>query len=329
MKTRRFATASTALLICIALAPAAAQTPVQSQEPAGPTPIVAPVSPDATAAPRAGDSGEGKLRLGPGDLLLFDVYGVPDMKTETRIAGGGEAMLPLIGPFKLSGLTPEEAQSALEKRYVADGYLKNPHISIIIKEYATQGVTVLGEVNKPGIYPILGPRRLFDVISAASGLTKGAGSAVTITRRDRPGDPITVNFSQDPVQALTSNVEVFPGDTVLVSRAGVVYVTGEVGRPGGYVMDNNGSLTVLQALALAGGPSHVAKLNSAKLIRKTQQGRQEVPLELAKIISDKAPDVPLQGDDILFIPSSAAKSAARRSLESIVSITTGLAIYRR
>jgi polysaccharide export outer membrane protein len=108
----------------------------------------------------------------------------------------------------------------------------------------------------------------------------------------------------------------------------VVYIAGDVGRPGGFVLDN-GELTVLQALALAGGAAKTAKLNQSRLIRKTATGRQEIHLELAKILSSKAPDVPLQNDDILFVPSSAAKGALRRGTEAAIMLTTGLVLYRR
>ena len=144
-----------------------------------------------------------------------------------------------------------------------------PHVSVAIKEYTTQGVSVLGEVAKPGIYPVMGVRRLFDIVSAAGGLTPRAGRAVTITHRDKPQEPQIISFSQDTAQSPSVNVEIYPGDTVYVSRAGVVYVAGEVSKPGGYVMENNESLSVLQAVALAGGTSHTAKLDSSRLIRKS------------------------------------------------------------
>jgi len=300
-----------------------------SSAPATVAPIASPAqsaASDSTAQGAPSDN-DHALRLGPGDLVEMRVYGVPELGQETRVSASGEVSLPLIGRTKIGGLSIEEAQAAIEKKYVDGGFLRTPHVSLNIKEFATQGISVMGEVNKPGVYPAIGPRRLFDLISAAGGTTKTAGRAVSITRRDKPQDPIAVEFSSDLAQSMGSNVDVYPGDTIVVSKAGVVYVAGAVTRPGGFVMESNQQLTVLQAIALAGGTNPTAKLNSARLIRKSGEGPKDVPIELAKILASKAPDLPLQAEDVLFVPTSGAKSATRRGLESIVQITTGLAIY--
>jgi polysaccharide biosynthesis/export protein len=178
------------------------------------------------------------------------------------------------------------------------------------------------------VYPLLGARRLFDALSSAGGTTQKAGKLVSITRRDNPNEPILIALSSDPQIAAKTNVDVFPGDTIVVSKAGIVYVVGEVGRPSGFVMENNESLTVLQALALAGGLGRNAALNDAKIIRKTNEGRKEVPIALKKILEAKSgfPDVAMQAEDILFVPASAGKSAARRTMEAIIQISTGVAI---
>jgi protein involved in polysaccharide export with SLBB domain len=174
------------------------------------------------------------------------------------------------------------------------------------KEYVTQSISVLGEVQKPGIYPFSGPRRLFDVLSVAGGITSKAGQEVTITHRDHPNDVRTVLLSNDPAKSAEANVEVFPGDTVVVSKAGIVYVVGDVHKPSGLVIEHGTQMTVLKAIAMAEGTNPTAALNGAKLIRKTPAGPQEIPLELKKILASKSPDVELQAEDIIFVPSSAA-----------------------
>ena len=116
---------------------------------------------------------------------------------------------------------------------------------------------------------------------------------------------------------------------MIVERAGVVYVVGDVNKPGGYVMDNTGNLSVLQALALAGGTVSTASLNNSKLIRTTSKGREESPLQLKKILTSQLADPYLQADDIIFIPASAAKTAGKRTLDAIVLTATGLTIYGR
>jgi polysaccharide export outer membrane protein len=196
-----------------------------------------------------------------------------------------------------------------------------------VKEYATQGVSVMGEVMHPGVYPVLGARRLFDVISLAGGTGPKAGRMVSISHREHPESPTSVKMSNDPVESAKSNVEVYPGDTVVVSRAGMVYVVGDVKKPSGVLMDNGNEMTVLQAIAMAEGTNPTAKLNKARLIRTTATGREELPLALGDMLQSKTPDLRLQAEDIIFVPNSAAKTAGRRTLEAIVQSATGLAMY--
>jgi polysaccharide export outer membrane protein len=121
---------------------------------------------------------------------------------------------------------------------------------------------------------------------------------------------------------------VLPGDTIVVSKAGIVYVVGDVRLPGGFIMEN-GNITVLKALALAQGTNPTAALNKTRLIRTADGKRQETPLALKQVLSNKAEDLTLRSGDILFVPSSAAKSAARRSIDAIIQTATGVAIYGR
>jgi polysaccharide export outer membrane protein len=267
--------------------------------------------------------------IGPGDLIEFRVFGAPDMTQDLRINGAGEAMVPLVGPVKIAGLTTAQAQDLIATKLKDGGFVRNPHVSLFTKEYAMQGITVLGEVSKPGVYPMLGQRRLYDVISLAGGMTQRAGKTVTISRRTQPDKPISLELNNDPSKSMEENVEILPGDTVVVSRAGVVYVVGSVAKPSGFTMENNDHLTVLEAIALAGGTSPGAALNSAKIIRKSETGMQEILTPLKPILTAQAQDIALKPGDILFVPDSKAKNAARRGLESIVQITTGVAIYRR
>jgi len=130
-----------------------------------------------------------------------------------------------------------------------------------------------------------------------------------------------------PGSTAASNVDIRPGDTIMVSHAGIVYVLGDVGKPGGFLIENNDRLTVLQAIALAQGTNRTASLNHAKLIRKTDTGRQEMSVPLKKILATDNSDLALADGDILFVPTSAAKNALR-DIESILPSTAGAAIYR-
>jgi polysaccharide export outer membrane protein len=288
-------------------------------------------SPGATATntqPPAGATGSApsNLLIGKGDLLEVDVYAAPDFDRNVRVDGNGNATLPMIGPVKVEGLTALEAENMIAKTLADGEFFNNPQVTVFVKEYATQGITVMGEVQHPGIYPVLGPRTLFDAISLAGGLTPKAGNSVTVTRRSAPRSPTSFKLGKGGGDSMESNVDIFPGDTVVVATAGIVYVVGAVRTPGGYIMDN-GKMTLLQALAMAQGTSSTASMNHARLVRKTPTGQQEMPLALNNIVTGKQSDIPLQPDDIVFVPNSASKSAMRRGLDAAVQTAVGVAIY--
>src|SRR5438128_6701359 len=193
--------------------------------------------------------------IGAGDLLKMGILGAPESDQEVRVDAEGNVALNFIGSVHVAGLTPEQAQAIITKKFVAGGFFTAPQVSVFAKEYATQGVSVLGEVQKPNVYPLLGSRRLFDVLSLAGGTTPKAGQVITITHRDHSRELRTVLLSNDPAKSAEANVEIFPGDTVVVSKAGIVYVVGDVHKPSGVVMENGTQMTVLQAIAMAGGTS--------------------------------------------------------------------------
>jgi len=290
-----------------------------------------PNSPPAAAGPNAtpAESGSNQdsslLRLGPGDLIELNVYNVPELATKARVGTTGDVYLPLVDYVHLAGLTVEEAQSLLEKRLADGGFVRNPHVTIFVDESPSQGVTLLGEVSKPGIYPVLGDRKLYDIISEAGGFTATAARKVSIIRHNPP-QATTLNLPRNLADDLQNNVEVLPGDTITVPRAPIIYVVGDVGRPSGLLVDN-GSLTVLQAVALAGGTNKTAKMNGIRIIRKGPAGMSETQVPLKKMLEAKAPDIPLQGDDILFVPVSGGKVLASRTFEAAMSAATAVTIY--
>jgi polysaccharide export outer membrane protein len=302
------------------------------ETPSGP----AASSPAAEAIPTAAtetasaDARPSALRLliGPGDELEISVYGIADLNQHVRVDSNGDVSLALVGNVPVVGLTAEEAQQLIEARYVNGGYLKDPHITVFVKEYTTQKVTVAGEVSKPGIYSLTPNHSLQDVLLGAGGLTDKAGETISITRSQDPEHPQTITISDDAIVAAQDNVEIGPGDTVVVSRAGIVYVIGEVNRAGGYVMENNGTMTVTQAIAKAAGPTGLASLKGTRVIRRTPSGLKNIDLEVNKILEAKAPDVSLKPDDIVFVPGSKSKGFLLHSGSSIFSMLTTLAIYR-
>ncbi len=301
-----------------------------SQAAAGTVPNNAPAakqsandSATASVSPAAENSSQ--LRLAAGDLLEVGVYNVPELSTKARVGNSGDVYLPLIDYVHVADLSVEEAQSLIQKRLEDGGFVRSPHVTIFIDESASQGVTVLGEVARPGIYPALGERKLYDLISAAGGFSQAAGRKVSIIRQRSQAAPITVNLPRNLADDLQDNIEILPGDTITVPRAPVIYVVGDVGHPTGLLVDN-GSLTVLQALALAGGTNRTAKMGGTRIIRKGPTGMTETRVPLKKMLEAKVPDVTLQADDILFVPLSGARVAANRGFEAAVSAATGLAV---
>jgi len=265
-----------------------------------------------------------QLRLGGGDLLEVGVYNVPELSTKARIGNSGDVYLPLIDYVHVADLTIEEAQALIEKRLDDGGFVRSPHVTIFVDESTSQGVTILGDVNRPGIYPVLGDRKLYDLISAAGGFTATAGRKVSIIRQHSQ-TPITVSLSRNLADDMQDNIDIQPGDTITVPRAPIVYVVGDVGRPTGLLVDN-GSLTVLQALALAGGTNRTAKMSGTCIIHKGPNGMMETRVPLKKMLEAKAPDITLQADDILFVPLSGVRVAAGRGFEAAMGAATGLAV---
>ncbi len=233
--------------------------------------------------------------------------------------------LPVGGALPVLGLTAEQAATAIERFLRNRDILKNPHVTVLVLEYATQGVSVLGEVKQPGIYPLAGKHGVLDFISMAGGLTPTASRVVSITHRAPPWDTTTVNLAGAHNNSLENDVEVQPGDRVVALRAGVVYVIGDVGKPGGFVLDGNG-VTVVQALALAQGMNRTAKSNGM-LIHNASGTSTQIELALTKILANKAPDPKLEDGDIVYVPLSAAKDWTNKGVTAAMQMAVGMVIY--
>ena len=138
------------------------------------------------------------LQISAGDLLDLNVFDTPELSTKLRVDEHGAVTLPVAGALPVQGLTAEQAGQAIEARFREMNILKDPHVSVTVLEYATQGVTVLGEVKNPGVYPLLGAHGLLDLISAAGGETTSAGKAVTVIHRDDPNHSVIVKIESKP-----------------------------------------------------------------------------------------------------------------------------------
>ena len=251
------------------------------------------------------------LVLGPGDELDITVYGAPDLSGHTRVSSDGNISIPLIGYVRVGGLSSSEAEAEIEAQLRQHLIVNDPQVSVYAKEFTSSGISVAGEVAKPGFYSALGPHRLFDVLQAAGGLSERASGSVTISHRGDLENAVKVELSQDPAEMVRSNVELHPGDTVFAAKAPMVYVLGEVNKPGGYILNSAGAMTVLRVVAAAGGPTGSASVGGTKMVRRTPSGLQQLPVPLKAILRGKTADMPLSADDILFVPSSHLKTVYR------------------
>jgi polysaccharide export outer membrane protein len=321
----RFGAASAILLILsLASAGVSAAQATNSGVPATNAAIPASVAAKSSSPEnRALDS---SIRLGNGDLVEVNVYDVPELNTRTRVSDAGDIDMPLVNQVHVEGLTVDEAEKAIEQRLEHGGFVRNPHVQLFVSEYTSDDTSVLGEVAKPGVYPVLGEQRLFNLLSAAGGLSPAAGTSITISHKAEPDKPIVVPISRNLEDHPDSNVPIYPGDTVMVRRADVVYVVGDVNRPSGFLMDNGGKLSVLQAIALAGGTTSTAKLSGVRIIRKSPEGVSEIPVSLKKMLHAKTGDVPLQANDVLFVPASARKIIGGRTAEAALQMATAVSI---
>jgi polysaccharide biosynthesis/export protein len=285
--------------------------------------VASAASPAPAPPANVGTGGDSAVRLGNGDLIEVNVYNVPELNTKTRVSNAGDVYLPLVDYVHVGGLTINEAEVVIEKRLDQGGFVKNPHVQLSVDEYISGGASVLGEVVKPGVYPVMGEQRLFDLISAGGGLTDRAGKSITVTHRGQA--PIVVPISRNLEDHADSNIAVFPGDSISVRRADVIYVVGDVLKPSGFLMES-GHVSVLQAIALAGGANSTAKLGGARIIRKGPSGLTETPVPLKKLLQAKADDIQMQADDILFVPTSARKLLEGRTAEAALQMATSASL---
>ena len=279
----------------------------QDDKAASPQPGSAEIAASSSTANSKAESvplaaGAHEARISPGDTVEVKIFGLPEMNQDLRVSDAGIIVMPLIGPITAQGLTTSELEQRIAAGLRTGGFLNEPLVNVSAKELRSSGVSVSGEVGKPGVYPVFGSCTLADIIMIAGGLTPKSGHIVTVTHHDHPETPVNVDISSVSVTS-GQNFAVFSGDTVVVTKGGVVYVLGDVGHAAGFVMEGDGKMTVIQALALAGGTNKTAKIKSVRVIRKTSQGIQDVPVPLKEILSAKKEDMQLLPGDVLFIPT--------------------------
>jgi polysaccharide export outer membrane protein len=281
--------------------------------------------------------------LGPGDNITIRAADVEELDGKsTTVDLRGYVDLPLVGSLKVSGYSVEDLQTQLNQQL--GKYVNSPQVTVTVGDYRSQPVSVFGAVNEPGVYSLTGDNTLVQVISKAKGLRNDAGSKIKITRGKEFGpiplptaklDPATGYSTADvDVKSLLAasnpqeNIVLKPTDVISVPKADVVYVIGAVHKAGGFVLDTHQDMSVLQAISMAEGLDRTSSPKRAKIIRGgTTADREEIPVDVKKILSGKAPDIALRANDILFVPNSGAKSAAFRGIEAALQTGTGIAIF--
>jgi polysaccharide export outer membrane protein len=251
-----------------------------------------------------------ELRVEPGDLLSVNVYDTPELSNSYRVDLAGDLTLPLCGKVHVQGLTLSEAAKRLEAALKDGQILTQPQVNLDVLQYAGQYVTVVGEVANPGRVVVIAPTKLGDILSQAGGVTQLAGARIKIRHgADDAAPEVEVPYSRSQATRQTADILVRPGDTVIVPRAGIVYVLGAVYKPGGYVMQEDGKLNVAEALALSGGTTLQARTGGLRVIRRNPDGTVlDFPLSYDAIAKGKQTPLLLQAQDIVYVPTSKTKT---------------------
>jgi len=303
------------------------QTGVQSNSTAGRTSAAAAAivlkNPALTAVPPDFAS----LKLAPGFLVNLNVLDDPDFDGEFRVDQHGDLALPIIGDVHVAGQTATEARQKIEAKLKVDQILNSPQVNLTVVEYAALEVTIVGEVAAPGRYPLFAPRSLTDVLALAGGLTPAAGNEIEIAHQNKDVEPTAIHYSRATNSKAVQDAVVQPGDTVQIKRAGIVYVLGAVNRPGGYIMQEDGTLTVLEAISIANGTTLPASVGTIYLLRRNSDGTAvRIELPLNKMQRGKDADMQLHATDVLYVPMSKIKSALVNS-QGILAAATSASIY--
>ena len=283
--------------------------------------------------------------LGPNDQISFlGIDAEEIVNRQFRIDPEGDVNLPMVGRLRAAGLTIRQFEEVLNKQLST--YVREPHIVVAITEFRSQPVSVVGAVKAPGIYQLQGQKTVVEMISLAGGFREDAGNTIKITRELEWGKIPLGNASIDPGHKFSvaevrikeilearnpqENILMMPHDVITVPRGELIYVIGDVKKAGGFILTERSNISVLQALSMAEGLGNTANTSHSKILRleSGQEQRTEIALNLKKILDGTSNDVPLQAGDILFVPGSAAKKVGVRTVEAMVQVGTGIAIWR-
>ena len=273
------------------------------------------------------------ISLIPGDIVDIRVLNLPELdQLKVRVTDAGEVPLLLSEPIKVEGLTPGVAGQAIATAYMDRHILRNAHVSVTLEDasYTFHAATVFGfvggavGVNNGVTIPLPAPRPLLTVLAMAGGISDRASHMVTIQRRDQSTKPFTVFIPNDPEVALANQPMIYPGDIVDVPRAGIVYILGDVGTPHGVMMQENGKISLMQALTQAGSTLPNAGLRNVMVFRRADGEYKQLSVDVGKVAKGKAPDIDLKAEDVVWVPYSYGKNILVNSASIIASLGSAI-----
>lgn len=322
MKIRRFI-ASAALVACLGASLAANRTDAARLR-----------------ASAVSDDARDDYKIGAGDVISVSIPEAQEFGGKFRVSDSGSVDLPGISaPIPAEGDSAPQLAMAIRQALIDAKQLRDPKVTVYVEEFHGRRVTVLGAVAKPAVYPLERPTTVLEAVSMAGGALPGAGNSVTIVRGKASAEASGSAVGSVQIIDLArlakgedaaANVQVRTGDVISVSAAQIVYVVGAVIKPGGFVMSNpSAGISVVQALAMAEGFNGVAAGSRAVIMREatSDSARQEIPVDLTRMLAGKSADMLLAPNDILYIPDSFSKKALRAVGEVALSAANGVAIY--
>jgi polysaccharide biosynthesis/export protein len=295
-------------------------------------PALVPLAQGGGAGPRSDASGSsmgsiGGLSdgpIGPGEVVHINVFGAPDFSLVTRVSESGDVPYPFLGSFHIGGLNSAAAANSLAKELKDRNLMLDPEITVTVDSSST-GITVLGEVRSPGIYPPPGKHQLSDLLATAGGLTANTGRIIEITNQREPNKKEYVSW--DPTMHNTENFDrsISPGDRILVRACGIAYVGGNVVKPGAYSLCGSPKMTLSEVMALAGGTAINTAENKTYLVRTQPDGTKVVEqINIKKVLTSRVADPIVHEDDIIYVSPSPIKAVLRNAVAFALAITPSL-----
>jgi polysaccharide biosynthesis/export protein len=264
--------------------------------------------------------------IGPNDLLAVSVYDGPEFTRTVRVGADGYFRLPMLKErIRAQGLMPPDLEGALSNALKEAGLIVDPFVTVTVAEYNSRPIAVMGAVKRPLTFQAVGPVTLLDALARAEGLAAEAGSEILVTRLQLDEDGVSASLTRRiPIKALLDgadpefNMPLTGGEEIRVPEVGKIYVLGNVKKPGAYLAPGNPETSVLKALALAEGLAPYPAKQAYIYRREASGARNDIPVDLAKIVNRKSPDLPLLANDILYIPDAKGTRAGMALLEKLL-----------